>query len=242
MSSKLPKRALIAITSHSAPFYPDGSINGMFYTEVLHPFQVLSQAGFEIDLASETGTYTLDPYSVTEQFISGDEVDLVKDPASPLNKLLTNSVKKASDVRGDDYGLFFASAGFATVYDYPNAKALQAVAESVWERGGVIAAVCHGGAIFPGIKDAATGKSIIANKKVTGFSTEADKLAGVLDKIHADGVMTTEESAVSAGANYVAPPSPFAEFAVTDGRVISGANPFSAHATAVAALEAFEKI
>jgi putative intracellular protease/amidase len=242
MSSKLPKKALIAITSHSAPFYPDGSVNGMFYTEVLHPYQVLSQAGFDIDLASETGTYTLDPYSVTEQFVSGDDVTLVKDPASPLNKLLANSVKKASDVKPEDYGMFFASAGFATVYDYPKATALQAVAENVWERGGVIAAVCHGGAIFPGIKDAATGKSIIADKKVTGFSTEADKLAGVLDKIHADGVMTTEESAVSAGANYVAPPSPFAEFAVTDGRIVSGANPFSAHATAVAALEAFDKI
>jgi len=242
MSSKLPKKALIAITSHSAPFYPDGSVNGMFYTEVLHPYQVLSQAGFDIDLASETGTYTLDPYSVTEQFVSGDDVALVKDPASPLNKLLANSVKKASDVKAEDYGMFFASAGFATVYDYPKAKALQAVAENVWERGGVIAAVCHGGAIFPGIKDAATGKSIAADKKVTGFSTEADKLAGVLDKIHADGVMTTEESAVSAGANYVAPPSPFAEFAVTDGRIVSGANPFSAHATAVAALEAFDRI
>ena len=39
--------------------------------------------------------------------------------------------------------------------------ALQAVAENVWERGGVVSSVCHGGAIFPGIKDAQTGKSII---------------------------------------------------------------------------------
>ena len=76
----------------------------------------------------------------------------------------------------------------------------QAVAENVWRRGGVVAAVCHGGAIFTGVKDAETGRSIIADKEVTGFSTEGDRMAGVLDRIHGDGVRTTEESAGMAGA------------------------------------------
>jgi D-lactate dehydratase len=150
-------------------------------------------------------------------------------------------MRKAADLNPSDYGLFFASAGFASVYDYPVAKGLQAVAENVWERGGVVSSVCHGGAIFPGIKDAQTGKSIIAGKQVTGFSTEGDRIAGVLDRIHGDGVKTTEESAGIAGARYVAPPTPFEAFSVTSGRVVTGANPASAHITAAAAIEAFEK-
>jgi putative intracellular protease/amidase len=136
--------------------------------------------------------------------------------------------------------MFFASAGFASVYDYPEAKALQAVAASVWERGGVIAAVCHGGAIFPSVKDTETGLSIIAGKEVTGFSTRGDEMAGVLDRIHADGARTTEESANLAGAIYLAPPEPFGPYSVTAGRIVTGANPASAHITAVAAVEAFE--
>ena len=41
MNSQLPRKALIALTSHSAPFYPDGRVNGVFYTEVSHPYQAL---------------------------------------------------------------------------------------------------------------------------------------------------------------------------------------------------------
>lgn len=242
MSSQLPKKALIALTSHSAPFYPDGTSNGIFYTEVLHPYLAFTKAGIEVDLASETGTYVLDEHSITSQFISGTDVDIVNDPKHPINVKLSTGLKKASTVDASEYGIFFASAGFASVYDYPKATHLQAIAENVWERGGVIAAVCHGGAIFPGVKDVGTGKSIIDGQRVTGFSTEADKLAGVLEQIHADGVLTTEESAVSAGGLYVAPPEPFAEFAVTSGRIVTGANPFSASAAAAATVEAFKKL
>jgi putative intracellular protease/amidase len=241
MNSQIPRKAVIAVTSHSAPFYPDGRTNGMFYTEVYHPYLALKKAGFEVDLASETGSFTLDAYSLDKQFLSDDDEVVVHTPEHPFNLLLNAGMRKAADLNPSDYGLFFASAGFASVYDYPVAKGLQAVAENVWERGGVVSSVCHGGAIFPGIKDAQTGKSIIAGKQVTGFSTEGDRIAGVLDRIHGDGVKTTEESAGIAGARYVAPPTPFEAFFVTSGRVVTGANPASAHITAAAAIEAFEK-
>ena len=29
---ELPRKAIIAMTSHSAPFYPDGRVNGVFHT------------------------------------------------------------------------------------------------------------------------------------------------------------------------------------------------------------------
>jgi putative intracellular protease/amidase len=242
MNSQLPRRALISLTSHSAPFYPDGRVNGVFYTEVSHPYQVLTRAGFEVDLASETGSFVIDAYSLDKQFLNDEDAVVLKQPEHPFSQLLETGVRKARNLNAGDYGMFFASAGFASVYDYPDALDLQAVAEDVWTRGGVVAAVCHGGAMFTGIKDAKTGQSIISGKDVTGFSTEGDKLAGVLNRIHGDGVKTTEESAGIAGAHYVAPPLPFDAFAITSGRVVTGANPASAHITIVAAIEAFENI
>jgi putative intracellular protease/amidase len=242
MNSQLPRKALIALTSHSAPFYPDGRVNGVFYTEVLHPYQALKKAGFEVDLASETGSFVIDEYSLDKQFLNAEDTLVLRTPDHPFSQLLNNDVHKASDLKAGEYGMFFSSAGFASVYDYPAAKKLQAVAEDVWERGGIIAAVCHGGAMFPGIRDAKTGKSIIAGKDVTGFSTEGDKLAGVLGRIHGDGVKTTEESAVEAGAHYIAPPVPFDPFSITSGRIVTGANPASAHITVLAAIEAFDKV
>jgi putative intracellular protease/amidase len=240
MKPSLPRKVVIALTSHSAPFYPDGRVNGVFYTEVAHPYQAFIEAGFEVDLASETGGFVIDAYSLNKQFMSDQDTAVLNQPGHPFTVLLNTGVHKADQLKPGDYGLFFASAGFASVYDYPSAERLQSVAEDVWKRGGVVASVCHGGAIFPGVKDAVTGRSIIAGQEVTGFSTEGDRMAGVLERIHGDGAKTTEESAVSAGAHYIAPPTPFEAFAVTSGRIVTGANPASAHAAAAAAIAAFE--
>lgn len=242
MNVKLPRRALLALTSYSAPFYSDGRVNGIFYTEVSHPYQALTKAGFQVDLASETGTFVVDTYSLDKQFLNEEDTRALKDPRHPLSKLLNGGVQKAVEIAPSKYGMFFASAGFASVYDYPGAHDLQAIAADVWDRGGVVAAVCHGAAIFTGVKDNANGKSIVADKEVTGFSTEGDKMAGVLDKIHGDGFYTTEESAVLAGARYVAPPTPFEAFSVSSGRIVTGANPASAHITALGAISAFDKL
>jgi putative intracellular protease/amidase len=241
MSLQLPRKALIALTSHSAPFYPDGRVNGVFYTEVAHPYQVLTKAGFDIDLASETGTYVIDEYSLEPSFLNDEDGAVLSNPDHPFTKLLREGVKKAGDLAAGDYGMFVASAGFASVYDYPTATALQAVATDVWNRGGVVAAVCHGAAILSGVKDSVTGQSIAAGKDVTGFSTEGDQIAGVLGKIHSDGVKTTEEAIVADGGHYVAPHPPFDAFCVASGRIVTGANPASAHITSLAALDAFEK-
>ena len=58
--------------------------------------------------------------------------------------------------------------------DYPDANGLQGIAANMYDPGDIIGAVCHGGAIFPGIIDPKTGKSIIAGKKVTGFTTKGE--------------------------------------------------------------------
>ena len=59
---------------------------------------------------------------------------------------------------------------------------------------------CHGGAIFPGVIDPSTGKSIIAGRKVTGFTTRGEEEEGVLDTIKSWNRPTIEASAASAGA------------------------------------------
>jgi putative intracellular protease/amidase len=59
--------------------------------------------------------------------------------------------------------------------DYPDAKGLQGIAANMYDAGDIISVVCHGGAIFPGIIDPKTGKSIIAGNKVTGLTTKGER-------------------------------------------------------------------
>jgi putative intracellular protease/amidase len=235
-----PKRALIAVTSAHAPLYPEGKETGLFITEALHPFEVFRAAGFEVDLASETGSYSPDWLSTTDDWLKPEERKVYEDKNSEfrrkLDKLLT-----PHDVKPQDYGIFFASAGHASLIDYPEARGLQSVASAVWEEGGIVSAVCHGGAIFSGVVDG-HGTPIIQGRKVTGFTTKGEEEEGVLDTIKSWHRPTIEASAASLGAQYVSPPGPWDAFTQTDGRLVTGANPASATVTAEAAVEAFNKL
>ncbi|GAB5591843.1 plasma membrane heat shock protein [Umbelopsis nana] len=236
----LPRKALISITSYNGVLYGDGKRTGLFYNEALHPYLVFTKAGFQVDLASETGTYGLDEHSTEKTFLSDEDEKILHDPNHEFNVKLKN-LHKASDLKPSDYGLLFASAGHGTLWDYPTAKGLIAIAEDIYKRGGVVAAVCHGPAILPYVKDS-NGKSIINGKTVTGFTTQGEIELNVMDEIKAAGVKTVEEDAAEAGAKYVSPPHPFDDFEQVDGRVVTGANPASAHSTAAAAVKVFDSL
>ncbi|HJT31312.1 MAG TPA: DJ-1/PfpI family protein [Pirellulales bacterium] len=242
MPSSLPRKALIAITSYNGVFYADGKRTGLFFTEALHPFEVLTKAGFEVDLATETGTFGYDEHSVEKAFMTAEDEAVYQNSHHPFMVKLKTQLKKASDVKKEDYGIFFASAGHASIYDYPKARGLQSIAEDIWARGGVVSAVCHGPAILPGVIDQEARTSIIAGKAVTGFTTEGEIVLKVLDKIKQDKVPTIEDGAAKVGAKYLAPLHPFDDFSITDGRVATGANPASARSTAERAVKAFDTV
>jgi D-lactate dehydratase len=242
MSATLPRKALISISSYYGVIYPDGTKTGLFYTEALHPFEVLTQAGFDVDLASETGTYGLDDLSLTDRFLAGNDKAAYENPDHPFNVQLTSQLKKAADLEPEQYGLFFGSAGHAALYDYPTARGLQVAAENIWQRGGIVAAVCHGPVLLPGVIDAATGRSIIDGKTVTGFTVEGEVVLDVFEKLTGDGVAMVVDGVTKAGADYSSPMQPFDDYSITGGRLVTGANPASAHSTAQRAVKAFEAL
>jgi putative intracellular protease/amidase len=239
VSKNLPRKALISISSFHGAIYPDGHKTGLFYTEALHPFEVLTEAGFEVDLASETGTYGLDDISLTDPFLSGSDKAVLNNPKHPFNVKLKSQLKKGSDLKKEEYGLFFASAGHAALYDYPTAKGLQSSAADVWNRGGIVGTVCHGPAILPGIIDAKTGKSIIEGKTVTGFTIEGELIFRILDKLRADNVVPVVEAVTAVGAYYSSSMSASDDYSITCGRVVTGTNPQSARSAAERSVKAF---
>ncbi|KAK2754044.1 hypothetical protein FQN54_007213 [Arachnomyces sp. PD_36] len=237
----LPKRAVLAITSAHPPFYPDGKKTGFFYSEGLHPYEVLTAAGFEVDLATETGTFGYDEHSITKAFLSADDEKALNNPDHHFNHKLKNQLFKANDLTGHDYGLFFASAGHGSLYDYPHATHLQALAADIYARGGVVSAVCHGPAILPAIKGP-DGESIVKGKTVTGFTTKGEVEMKVIDRIRNDNLKTVEELVKAVGGEYVEPATAFEEFSKVDERVVTGTNPASATSTAKNAVKVFEGI
>jgi len=242
MSTNLPRKALIAVSSFTGAIYPGGHKTGVFFVEALHPYEVLTAAGFEVDLASETGTCGFDDISLTPPFLSGSEHAILNNPRHPFMVKIKSQLRKASDLRKGDYGFFFASAGHSALYDYPAAKGLQEVAADIWDRGGIVGAVCHGPAIMPGILDSKTGRSIIHGKTVTGFTIEGELIFRILDKLRADGVVPIVEAVTAAGAFYSGPNGAFDDYSITCGRIVTGTNPESGRSATERGVKLFDHL
>src|SRR5215469_17119809 len=99
MPKTVPRKALISISSFNGAIYPTGGKTGLFFTEALHPFEVLTEAGFEVDLASETGTFGFDDVSLTDPFLSGSDKAIFHSPKHPFMIKLKSQLKKASDLK-----------------------------------------------------------------------------------------------------------------------------------------------
>ena len=166
------RKALISLSSFEGAIFPDGSKTGVFFTEALHPFQAFTEAGFDVDFASETGTFGLDQVSLTAPFLAGTDKAVFENKHHPFMIKLASEVARAADVALGEYSVFFASAGHAALYDYPNARGLQAIATDVWSRGGIVGAVCHGPVLLMSVLDPGSGRSILEGQTVTGFTEE----------------------------------------------------------------------
>lgn len=93
-----PRRALIAVTSAHAPLYPEGKETGVFITEALHPFNVFKKAGFEVDLVSETGSYSADHLSTTDEWLPKEDRKVWEDHSSEFRSKL-DKLLKPSDIK-----------------------------------------------------------------------------------------------------------------------------------------------
>jgi putative intracellular protease/amidase len=160
-----PRRALITLTSaHAELFEGGGHTTGVFIGEALHPYNVFRAAGFEVDIASENGTWTEDWLSLQPGFMSSEERRQYDDENSDFRREMDANVKAVDVVDKDvsiqsvqahrihtvaywlrdEYGVFFASAGHAALIDYPHATQLKKIAAKVWQSGGIVSAVWVG--------------------------------------------------------------------------------------------------
>lgn len=246
-------RVLLALTSEAPVFW--GSMHtGVFWAELAHPFAVLSAGGFAIDMVAPKGSALIDQVSVpppvekssAEPDHHGNDAEsaaLYHSPDSPLagwqDRLLTPDKVDAAAY----CGMFFCG-GHGTLFDFPGCTALQEIAAAIYASGGVIGAVCHGPSALGGVRDA-SGASIVAGKRVTGFSPEREQQLGTVSRLHTQGIKLTSEILEEAGAIYIpGPPStdPNAPHVEVDSRIVTGKNPKSGAPCAEAFLTELRRV
>lgn len=65
----------------------------MFVTEALHPYNVFREAGFEVDLVSETGSYQADWLSEQKGWLGGEDRKVWEDPQSAFRQKVDAHLK-----------------------------------------------------------------------------------------------------------------------------------------------------
>ena len=228
----MSKKILVVLTS--VEIYPDlDRATGLWLGEAVHFVHKVEAAGYAVDYVSPQGGYTpIDPHS------------LAADMASPIdwqwyhNKAFMNRLGATltpDQVNPDDYIAIYYAGGHGVIWDFPDNEKLQALSRHIYEHGGVVSSVCHGAVGLLNIK-LSNGELLVKGKKVTGFSNEEEDLAGLSQHVP----YLTETELVKRGALYQKAGTPWAPFAIADGRLITGQNPASGGPVAELVLAAIE--
>lgn len=229
-------KTLIAVTSYNEVFYDDGAKTGLFVSEALHPFSVFKENNFDVDFVSETGTVGYDEHSLSPDFLNGNDAAVFNDKNSDFNVSISN-IKKSSDVNADDYQIIYFAGGHGTVYDFPQATGLHNIAQQIWKSNNVVAAVCHGPAIFDGLNDPENpSKLLVEGKTITGFTNVGEEIMSVVETLKKKNLGSIENLSTRLGAKFSPPSGPFDEHSIAEGKLVTGANPASASSTAVKAI------
>ena len=227
----MSKKILVVLTN-TAKYPTLKRATGLWLGEAVHFVEVVEKSGYAVDYVSPNGGYIpIDPHSLQ----MAQDLDWQwYDDKQFMNRLGTTL--SPGQVKPDDYSAIYYTGGHGVIWDFPDNTALQELARRIYEKGGVVASVCHGAVGLLNIK-LSDNTLLVKDREVTGFSNIEEQLVE-LDKVVP---YLTENELGARGGKYKKHEEPWAEFVVCDGRLITGQNPASSALVAKKVLEMLGK-
>ncbi|MGO1072284.1 DJ-1/PfpI family protein [Lysobacter sp. CA199] len=197
---------------------------GFEMDEFAQAYLIFRDNGYVVDVASPAGgRVEADKYDAKEPF----NARLLTDPDASKQLAAT---RRTSEVRAAEYAAVYVVGGKGAMFDLPVDTALQKVLADIYERGGVVAAVCHGPASLVEVR-LGNGAWLVDGKRMTGFSNEEEAVFG---KRWAKQYRFQLEDALKARGAQWQEAALMMPKLVVDGRLITGQNPYSTPAVAEA--------
>lgn len=214
----------MVLTSHSE-LGNTGRETGFYLPEAAHPYAVFTQAGYEVDFMSpQGGQPPMDGVDLEDPL----QKSFVDDPVvtGKLAQTLT-----PDQIDPSDYAAIFYAGGHGVMWDFPDNDELAQIATTIYERKGVVAAVCHGPAGLVNVT-LSDGSYLVAGKTVSTFTNEEEAAVELTDVVP----FLLETRLRDRGAEITKAPN-FEPHVVVSGRVVTGQNPASATPVAEAVVE-----
>jgi putative intracellular protease/amidase len=209
------QRVLFVLTSH-ATLGNTGKDTGFYLSEVSHPDVAFEQAGIAVDYVSPKGGKAPMTGADREDPINAAFLD------NPIKMAQVETTLSPDAVDPSRYGAIFYAGGHGTMWDFADNQALAAIAAQIYERGGVVGAVCHGPAGLVNIK-LTNGDYLVSGKTVSAFTNTEEMAVGLSDVVP----FALESRLVERGATHTKADN-FQSHVVVSGRLVTGQNPASA--------------
>jgi putative intracellular protease/amidase len=213
---------------------------GFWWSELTHPYFVLTEAGYEVEIFSPNGgKCEADGMSDPRDASGYSASDLISMGfiATPKLAALVESTKKVADIDVASFDAIVVAGGQAPMFSFEGARDLHQKFVEFYEAGKVAAALCHGVAILRYAK-LRNGEYLAKGKTVTGFANVeedfADNAVWGMNLLPRDKHVMPwriEDELKKIGANYVQA-GLWRGFAVRDGNLITGQQNFSGSETA----------
>ena len=211
------KKILCVVTSNNVKG-ATGIPTGFWLSELTHPLEKFTAAGFEFALASIKGGK---PPIDKDSLDLNDAINKKFWDDKNFQAKLADTIK-LDDANAADFDAIFFAGGHGVMWDFADSAAIQKITREIYERGGIVSAVCHGPAALVNVK-LSDGKFLVDGKNLTAFTNgeEADVQATDIVPFLLETALKNHGAIHHAAANW-------STHVVEDGRLVTGQNPASA--------------
>ena len=219
-------RVLLVVSGHGQE---EGKVRpGFEMDELTQAYAVFVDNGLQVDIASPAGG------AVVADKFNRDKPYNKRFLADPIATAQLTATRSMASLDKQDYAAIFIIGGKGAMFDLPVDVQLKSLLAQTYQAGGVIGAVCHGPAVLMNVA-LPGGASLLEGRSVTGFSNEEEALFG---KGWAPAFPVLLENGLrGSGAKFSDAPMMLSHV-VTDGRLVTGQNPYSTAAAAEAVIRA----
>jgi putative intracellular protease/amidase len=233
-----PKRMLL-VAANPATSTTTGWPVGFWWAELTHPYWTFAEAGYDVEIRSPSGgPLQADGYSDPEDASGYSAHDILSlgFKKSPTHAALLEHTRSIDDVDPGAYDGVFLTGGQSPMFTFRGNATLEHLVARFYDAGKVTALVCHATCLLLDTK-LSNGELLVSGKTWTGFANSEEQFADSFVGRRIQPFWIEEEARKIAGTNFVVDQR-FREFAVRDGRLITGQQQFSGAAAARLVVEA----
>jgi putative intracellular protease/amidase len=245
VNAKKKKRVAVVI-ANPAISTTTGWPVGFWWSELSHPYFVLTEKGYEVEVFSPAGGKCEGDAMSDPRDASGYSAsDLISMGFISTPKLfaLVENTKTVADIRLQDFDAILVAGGQSPMFTFERATDLHKRFVEFYEAGKIACVLCHGVALLRYAR-LSNGKLLAQGKTVTGFANVEEDFAdnavwsmNVLSRDKHVMPWRIEDELKKLGANYIQS-GLWRGFVVRDGNLITGQQNFSGSETAEALVRA----